>query len=127
MRQLVSMFTAKFSVNAPLWKRYSGQRSIVPPAKSARQGAYAVIVPALSETRDESMPEFVSRRCDFVRVSSGCAASLKNKVGPLVNGVATQGGSESGKTPFPLAFPRTKPRSFVDNTRGLSDTPIKDS
>jgi hypothetical protein len=49
-----------------------------------------VIVPALSETRDESMPEFVSRRCDFVRVSSGCAASLKNKVGPLVNGVAAK-------------------------------------
>src|ERR1700741_643484 len=88
IRQLVRMFTAKFSVSAPLWKRYSGQRSIVPPAKSARQGAYAVIAPALSETRDESMAEFVSRRCDFVRFSCGCEAFLKNKVGPFVNGVA---------------------------------------
>src|SRR5215467_9348967 len=44
MRQVVRMLTAKLSVSAPGWNRYRGQRSIVPPARSARQGAWATMV-----------------------------------------------------------------------------------
>jgi len=32
---------AAFSVDAPSWKRYSGQMSMVPPARSMRVGAEA--------------------------------------------------------------------------------------
>jgi hypothetical protein len=48
MRQLVRTFIAKFRVMAPLWKRKRGHKSIVPPARSARQGAVAKIA-ALAE------------------------------------------------------------------------------
>src|ERR1700678_876357 len=47
MRQVVWMLTAKFKVIAAGWKRESGQRSSVPPAKSARQGACATMVKPL--------------------------------------------------------------------------------
>src|SRR5205807_2457527 len=43
MWQRVSTLTAKFTVTAPEWKRYSGQMSRVPPARSTRQGAVAVM------------------------------------------------------------------------------------
>jgi len=48
MRQVVRMLTAKFSVSAPGWNRYSGHRSMVPPARSARQGAWATMVGPLA-------------------------------------------------------------------------------
>src|SRR5437773_10147751 len=35
------MLTAKLRVIAPSWNRYNGQRSMVPPARSARHGACA--------------------------------------------------------------------------------------
>src|SRR5215475_14306756 len=54
MRQVVRMFTAKFSVRAPGWNRYKGQRSIVPPARSARHGACAIIVDG-NDVQDASM------------------------------------------------------------------------
>ena len=43
IRQVVRMLTAKFTVSASGWNRYNGHKSIVPPAKSARQGAWATI------------------------------------------------------------------------------------
>src|SRR6201987_2110626 len=39
----------------------------------------------------------------------------------------SHGSSKPGEMAVQLAFPRTRPRSFVDNTPRLSDTPIKDS
>src|SRR5579859_4509815 len=49
IRQRVRILTAKFTVTAPGWKRYSGQRSSVPPARSTRQGACATIVPGVGK------------------------------------------------------------------------------
>ena len=37
--QAVRMFSAMFTLTAPGWKRYNGQMSSVPPARSARHGA----------------------------------------------------------------------------------------
>src|SRR5512141_2419551 len=46
------MLTAKFTVIAPEWNRYNGQRSMVPPARSARQGACATIAGPEGESAD---------------------------------------------------------------------------
>src|SRR5438094_9784665 len=42
------MLTAKLRVIAPSWNRYNGQRSMVPPARSARHGACATMAGPLA-------------------------------------------------------------------------------
>src|SRR5215469_896931 len=46
---------------------------------------------------------------------------------PICERRCSQGSSECSQRPIQLAFARPRPRSFVDNTLRLSDTPIKDS
>src|SRR5882762_390778 len=104
IRQLVRMLTAKLSVSAPEWNRYRGQRSIVPPARSARQGAKARIVP-LSNIREDSMQNLYHGR-GVGRRRAGVSRPLEPREqsppgSPQTKATLEQGGpSADGQGPF---------------------------